>query len=643
MRVQSAFLPVLVFCFAGSSLTVLNKVLVSELFPFPNFLTFIQCFFTAVSIYVGKYALPNTFMVEDITYSKCRSWSPLVVLFLIMLVSSMFALQKVTVTTLIVVRNLTTLTTAVCDVYFLKSQFSELQELQLVLMFFGALLYGLNDISFDLNGYMYLILNCCATTAYQIRVKQLVTELGMKPLTMSLYNNVLCLPLLLLLSMLQGEISPGTFVIPNSNALCLIFLSAIFGFILSVTAFRLNQLVSPTAIMVINNANKFLLILYSEAVLGKSLDLLSGIGSLVVLVSSFVYSRASQNRIEKVESKKRQMQKKICVPLLIICTLAWLDSYVGQFHSLEGVRIPKPIISTSIYDGKEIYKVTHRGILLVKDEGELLSKWLSTHLQDFDSIVCVDGSESNETLGRLKGFASIDYVHESELGLSQYTDTEIRQAALDILTSKYGYGFWVTIAHCDEFYYHDPRKAVQLAEEENIDGIYWFALHVLPHPSEFDVYKVNVSLPATTLFHHYHYYGEKGGFQDFRTFKHSSKVHFREEWSILKPEGLNFIWSKHPAYLHYKVKQINVNNYNRQGQNLQSFTQARKRAQRNKKGEIVSTGLSWEIKVERDFFVTNYPGKPKYKRCRKYEGTLPIELNHFPNWTRHEFVLPAEG
>jgi len=40
--------------------------------------------------------------------------------------------------------------------------------------------------------------------------------------------------------------------------------------------------------------------------------------------------------------------------------------------------------------------------------------------------------------------------------------------------------------------------------------------------------------------------------------------------------------------------------------------------------------------------VTNYPGKPKYKRCMKYEGTLPPELNHFPNWTRHEMVLPVD-
>jgi len=645
MGAHGALLPVLVFCFAGSSLTVLNKILVSNHFPFPNFLTLIQCLFTAGSIRLGKYALPNTFVVEDMTYSKCRRWFPLVVLFLVMLVSSMFALQKVTVTTLIVVRNLTTLTTAVCDVKFLKSQFSEYEELLLFLMFLGACIYGLNDISFDTSGYLLLLLNCFATTAYQIRVKVLVTELKMEPLTMSFYNNLLCLPLLLGLSALQGEISSELLIAARSFTLCLIFLSSVFGFVLSVTAFRLNQLVSATAIMIVNNANKFLLIIYSEAILGKSLDLLSGTGCCIVLASSFAYSRSSRTRAEKVESKRSRRIKKLFILFSIISTLAWLTNSNGKFILAEiGMKAhgQERSFPQRMSDIGEDNKIQHRGILIVKDEGEMLTKWLDTHLQDFDSIVCVDGSESNETRRLLQGYPRIEYVHENELQLRQYTDTEIRQAALDLLTSKHGYGYWITMCHCDEFYYHDPKKIVQLAEDENVDGIYWFALHVLPHPSEFDAFKANTALPATTLFHHYHYYGEKGGFQDFRSFKFTPRVHFGKEWSVMKPEGLNRIWTKHPAYLHYKVKEINVNNYDRKGHNLQSFAQARKRAQRNKNGEIVSTGLSWAIKEEKDFFVTNYPGKPKYKRCMKYEGTLPPELNHFPNWTRHEMVLPVD-
>ena len=269
------------------------------------------------------------------------------------------------------------------------------------------------------------------------------------------------------------------------------------GFILSVTAFRLNQLVSATAIMVINNANKFLLILYSEAVLGKSLDLMSGFGCSLVLASSFAYSRSSRTRTEKVESKKRRRLKRLCIPRVTLCTLAGLIYFIQYSDLMEtsmNMRSSKRIYSRKISDEKEIYKLAHRGIMIVKDEGELLTKWLSTHLRDFDSIVCVDGSESNETFQLLQGFKNIDYIHERELRLKQYTDTEIRQSALDILTEKYGYGFWVTIAHCDEFYYHDPRKIVQLAEDENIDGIYWYALHVLPHPSEFSAFKVNTSL-----------------------------------------------------------------------------------------------------------------------------------------------------
>lgn len=644
--VRSVFLPVLIFCLAGSGLTVLNKILVSQFFPLPSFLTLIQCSFTAASILLGKYSVPNYFMVENIIFEKCISWSPLVMLFLAMLISSMLALQKVTVTTLIVVRNLTTLTTAICEVHFLNLKFTANQVQLLSLMFFGACLYGSNDISFDWCGYLYLLMNCLATTAYQIRVKVLVAELKMSPLTMSYYNNILSVPVLLILSALQGEISPSIFAtISRSHTSFLVFLSCVFGFILSTTAFRLNQLISATSIMVINNANKFLLMIYSEAVLGKSLDLLSGIGCFIVIASSIAYSRSNRCHIVNVESTTKKMIKIFCTVLIAMCTFVTMINSSLNLKVLQKMKentFSGQISSQQTSEAGKMRNIAHHGILIVKDEGELLRKWLQTHARDFDSIVCVDGSESNETQTMLRDYEKIDYYHESELTLRQYTDTEIRQSALDILSSKYGHGFWVTMAHCDEFYYHDPRKIVQLAEEEHVDGVFWFALHVLPHPSEFETYKANPWLPATSLFHHYHYYGEKGGFRDFRSFKHSPQVHFGRKWSVMLPEGLNNVWSKHPAYLHYKVKQINPNNYDSAGHHLKNFAQARKHGSQNKNGELIATGLSWPINTEKDFFVTSYRGKPKYKKCRRFDGNLPPELNEFPNWTRHDSILPVE-
>ncbi|CAL6335213.1 unnamed protein product [Bathycoccus prasinos] len=91
------------FCVAGSGLTLVNKILVSKHFPYPSTLTFFQCIVTAALIQLGKKFAPGVISeVEPIVYDKAKRWAVLVILFIFMLLSSMFALERVTITTLTV-------------------------------------------------------------------------------------------------------------------------------------------------------------------------------------------------------------------------------------------------------------------------------------------------------------------------------------------------------------------------------------------------------------------------------------------------------------------------------------------------------------------------------------------------------------
>jgi len=205
----------------------------------------------------------------------------------------MYALERVTVTTLIVVRNLTTLTTAFFDFSVLGTKFSGAQQVFLILIFLGACLYGIHDASYDAIGYVFLLLNCCANTAYQIKVKILVRDLDLSALSMAYYNNTLCLPVVFLISMISGEMNFSYLQRLKCGWECslMVFISAVLGFILSTSAFRLNQLVSATSLMLINNANKFLIIFYSELFMkNQSIDILSGLGCGIVLMCTFLYS-----------------------------------------------------------------------------------------------------------------------------------------------------------------------------------------------------------------------------------------------------------------------------------------------------------------------------------------------------------------
>jgi len=284
---------VVLFCFAGSSLTVVNKKLVSDYFTYPSLLTLFQCLFAGALIHLGRILVPSVKNdVQPIAFETSKKWSILVILFVMMLLSSMFALETISVTTLTVVRNVTTLTTAACDFFFLNTRFTVRKVICLVTMMVGAIIYGLHDISFHAVGYLYLIANCIATTTYQIKVKVLVNESGLSALSMSYYNNVLCLPALGAVALLSGEVSSAISeqLHYSNHCVMLILVSSALGFTLSVTAFRLNQLVSATSLMVLNNANKFLLIVYSEVFMTRSIGNISAVGCAMVLISSFIYS-----------------------------------------------------------------------------------------------------------------------------------------------------------------------------------------------------------------------------------------------------------------------------------------------------------------------------------------------------------------
>ena len=65
----------------------------------------------------------------------------------------------------------------------------------------GSVIYAWIDLDVSstvgFTGYAWLAANVAATTAYQIKVKSLVNELGMNSWTMAYYNNLLSLPCLL--------------------------------------------------------------------------------------------------------------------------------------------------------------------------------------------------------------------------------------------------------------------------------------------------------------------------------------------------------------------------------------------------------------------------------------------------------------
>ncbi|CAF4448468.1 unnamed protein product, partial [Adineta steineri] len=91
-----------------------------------------------------------------------------------MLTSSLFALKYVSVPTVIVIRNLSTISVAILEYFVIGNKIDSLSIGTLFGMFFGAIVYALHDLTFSIEGYIWLCVNIIGTSLYQVYIKKVV-------------------------------------------------------------------------------------------------------------------------------------------------------------------------------------------------------------------------------------------------------------------------------------------------------------------------------------------------------------------------------------------------------------------------------------------------------------------------------------
>lgn len=298
----------IVYCVSGTLLTLGNKLLVVR-FPYANILLVLQNAMSVLLLIFFSRVFRRFFSsLPSLNLDVVKLWLPLVLLFVMMLSSSLVALMYVSVPTLIVIRNLITLVVALLEYICLGNKMDGISIVTLIGMLLGAILYSKHDLTFSVKGYAWLGANILGTSAYQIYIKKLIhlpTFDNIGSLSMSYYNNLISLPILLICGYFMGEVTEILMAfhlrhILEIKTIGLIGLSGMLGFCLSVSAFALNKLISATSMMVANNANKFSLIIISEIFIQFTLDMAASVGALSVLCLGCLYSQAAKPLLTKI-------------------------------------------------------------------------------------------------------------------------------------------------------------------------------------------------------------------------------------------------------------------------------------------------------------------------------------------------------
>ncbi|KAJ0969463.1 hypothetical protein J5N97_022340 [Dioscorea zingiberensis] len=209
---NQAILSGLAYCLSSCSMILVNKFVLSSYDFNAGISLMVYQNFVSVVI-VSTLSLFGIISTEPLTWRLIKVWLPVNVIFVGMLITSMFSLKYINVAMVTVLKNVTNVITAIGEVYLFKKQHDNKVWAALFLMIISAVSGGITDLSFHAVGYAWQIVNCFLTASYSLTLRRVmdtakqVTKSGnLNEFSMVLLNNSLSLPLGVLLVVLFNEV-----------------------------------------------------------------------------------------------------------------------------------------------------------------------------------------------------------------------------------------------------------------------------------------------------------------------------------------------------------------------------------------------------------------------------------------------------
>ncbi|KAK1310300.1 GDP-mannose transporter GONST1 [Acorus calamus] len=156
---NQALLSGLAYCLSSCSMILVNKfVLSSYNFNAGITLMLYQNFVSVIIVTIlSSFSIIST---EPLTWRLIKVWLPVNVIFVGMLITSMFSLKYINVAMVTVLKNVTNVITAIGEMYLFSKQHERKVWAALFLMIISAVSGGITDLSFHAVGYGWQILNC---------------------------------------------------------------------------------------------------------------------------------------------------------------------------------------------------------------------------------------------------------------------------------------------------------------------------------------------------------------------------------------------------------------------------------------------------------------------------------------------------
>ncbi|OGE49099.1 hypothetical protein PENARI_c023G10791 [Penicillium arizonense] len=270
----SPVLPVLAYCGSSIMMTVMNKYVLSGLDFNLNFLLLcVQSLVCIVAIQTCKSMGLITY--RDFSADEARKWFPITLLLIGMIYTGSKALQFLSIPVYTIFKNLTIILIAYGEVLWFGGSVTSLTLFSFGLMVFSSLIAAWADIKHAVEstgdtsskvstlnaGYVWMLINCLCTSSYVLGMRKRIKLTNFKDFDTMFYNNLLSIPVLIVLTLLVEDWSSANLArnFPEANRDGIFFamvLSGASSVFISYTSAWCVRVTSSTTYSMVGALNK---------------------------------------------------------------------------------------------------------------------------------------------------------------------------------------------------------------------------------------------------------------------------------------------------------------------------------------------------------------------------------------------------